>query len=128
MIRHLARLSSKPGRRFCSNLSDGGIDLHLAISKKIETTPVLIFSKSTCPFCTKVQSVLENAGVHDQTIVQIDEYESGAEIQKCLATITGQRTVPNVFIRGNHVGGCDDTIALLNSGQLVQMIEKPFLQ
>lgn len=31
----------------------------------------------------------------------------GADIQAALAEWTGQRTVPNVFIGGNHIGGCD---------------------
>ena len=31
----------------------------------------------------------------------------GSEIQSALAEWTGQRTVPNVFIGGNHIGGCD---------------------
>jgi hypothetical protein len=33
--------------------------------------------------------------------------EDGAELQAALAEISGQRTVPNVFIAGQHIGGCD---------------------
>lgn len=33
----------------------------------------------------------------------------GVEIQSALAEWTGQRTVPNVFIGGKHIGGCDGT-------------------
>lgn len=45
--------------------------------------------------------------------VQFSEGD-GAEIQAALAEWTGQRTVPNVFIGGKHIGGCDgeDFIAL----------------
>jgi len=34
----------------------------------------------------------------------------GSDIQGALAQWTGQRTVPNVFIGGNHIGGCDSKI------------------
>ncbi len=34
--------------------------------------------------------------------------EDGAELQAALAEISGERTVPNVFIAGQHIGGCDD--------------------
>jgi len=33
--------------------------------------------------------------------------DDGSEIQSALAEWTGQKTVPNVFIGGNHIGGCD---------------------
>lgn len=33
--------------------------------------------------------------------------EDGADVQSALAEWTGQRSVPNVFIGGNHIGGCD---------------------
>lgn len=38
----------------------------------------------------------------------------GSEIQSALAEWTGQRTVPNVFIGGNHIGGCDGKIYTLS--------------
>jgi glutaredoxin len=38
--------------------------------------------------------------------------------------MTGQRTVPNVFIRGKHIGGCDDTIKLQDSGKLLSKLNE----
>jgi hypothetical protein len=38
--------------------------------------------------------------------------EDGAELQAALAEISGQRTVPNVFIAGQHIGGCDGKASL----------------
>lgn len=43
-------------------------------------------------------------------------------MQSALAEWTGQRTVPNVFINGKHIGGCDDTVALNNGGKLVALL------
>lgn len=48
--------------------------------------------------------------------------EDGADIQSALAEWTGQRTVPNVFIGGNHIGGCDATTALHKQGKLVPLL------
>ena len=39
--------------------------------------------------------------------------------------MTGQRTVPNVFIRGKHIGGADDTIKLYEEGKLMNLIIPP---
>lgn len=38
----------------------------------------------------------------------------GSQLQSALAEWTGQRTVPNVFIGGNHIGGCDGKITILS--------------
>lgn len=46
----------------------------------------------------------------------------GGSIQNALAQMTGQRTVPNVFVNGKHLGGNDDTQASFRSGALAQMV------
>ncbi|KAK8477114.1 hypothetical protein V6N11_024341 [Hibiscus sabdariffa] len=46
----------------------------------------------------------------------------GSDIQAALAEWSGQRTVPNVFIGGKHIGGCDATTALHNEGKLVPLL------
>ena len=46
----------------------------------------------------------------------------GAEIQAALLDLTGQKTVPNVFINGQHLGGCDSTVAAKESGKLQAML------
>ncbi|MCI26151.1 glutaredoxin, partial [Trifolium medium] len=46
----------------------------------------------------------------------------GGEIQAALAEWTGQRTVPNVFIGGKHIGGCDSVLEKHRAGQLVPLL------
>ena len=48
--------------------------------------------------------------------------DNGAEIQDELTEISGQRTVPNIFINGKHIGGCDKVHQLHAEGKLVPMI------
>ena len=45
--------------------------------------------------------------------------DDGARIQEILTELTGQRTVPNVFLKGKHIGGCDDTLANHKAGKLI---------
>lgn len=50
--------------------------------------------------------------------------ENGAAIQEALLQKTGQRTVPNVFVNGEHVGGCDKTIEAHHNGRLQSLLNK----
>ena len=49
--------------------------------------------------------------------------EAGSKVQAVLANLTGQRTVPNVFVKGEHLGGCDNTLDALNTGEFERMLE-----
>jgi glutaredoxin 3 len=46
----------------------------------------------------------------------------GNNIQREISAMTGQSTVPNVFVKGKHLGGNDDTHAALASGKLQAML------
>ena len=56
------------------------------------------------------------------SVYELDEIEHGDIIQEVLLINTGQRTVPNVFVNGRHLGGNDDTIQALQSGELHTML------
>jgi len=43
-------------------------------------------------------------------------------LQAALTAFSGQRTVPNVFVNGKHIGGNDDTQTLFRSGKLQEML------
>ena len=59
----------------------------------------------------------------DAKVIELNEMDDGNEIQGALLDMSGQRTVPNVFINGKHLGGNDDTQAAARSGQLAKMLE-----
>jgi glutaredoxin 3 len=56
-------------------------------------------------------------------IVELDNEADGSAIQEYLQEKTGQRTVPNVFINGKHIGGNSDVQDLLSKGELQKLIE-----
>lgn len=55
-------------------------------------------------------------------VYEVTEYEQATEIKMALEDLTGQWTVPNVWIGGKHVGGCDDTMRLHSKGELLGML------
>jgi len=82
---------------------------------------VTIFSKSTCPFCSKVENMLKGMGV-SYRIYQADKGEINAGDFAQLKVDSKQNTVPNVWVGETHVGGCDDTMAAKSDGKLKQLL------
>ena len=56
-------------------------------------------------------------------VVELDKMKGGGDIQKELQNLTGQRTVPNVFIKGKHLGGNDDTQRAAVNGKITEMLK-----
>ena len=59
----------------------------------------------------------------DAEVIELDKTQGGDVIQKELYKLTGQRSVPNVFVGGKHVGGNDDTQAAAKSGKLQELLK-----
>ena len=75
-------------------------------------------------FCTRTKNLFaQNALSDDVQIHELDRMPNGSQIQQALAQMTGQSTVPNVFVQGKHVGGNDDTQRAFKSGQLQSMLQ-----
>jgi len=89
---------------------------------EIEGNKVTIFSKSFCPFCKKTKKVFAEIGV-DAKVHELNEMDDGADIQDALLDMTGQKTVPNVFVNGEWVGGNDNTQEAYASGKLEEMLK-----
>ncbi|MCJ1301438.1 hypothetical protein MMC08_004238 [Hypocenomyce scalaris] len=73
----------------------------------IDDNPVAVFSKSWCPYCKASKQLLTEMGARPY-IIELDQVDDGAAIQDALYEITGQGTVPNVFIKQKHIGGNSD--------------------
>ena len=84
---------------------------------------VVIYSKSWCPFCSQAKQVFDGLG-QEYFALELDEIEEGADVQDALMGMTGVRTVPQVFVGGEFVGGCDDTKAALAGGTLQKLVSK----
>lgn len=94
------------------------------IDDLIEHNDVVIFAKTTCPYCKQVFALFDS---HKQKyeVVFLDTDPDGPSIRNELILKTAQATVPNVFIRRLHIGGCDKTKDLEKSGALVDLLNPP---
>jgi glutaredoxin 3 len=84
------------------------------------TAKVVMYSKTTCPYCHRAERLLRERGVADIEIIQIDIERSRRDEMIKLA---GRTTVPQIFIDDRHVGGCDDIHALDRAGGLVPLLQ-----
>ncbi|XP_064399579.1 thioredoxin reductase 1, cytoplasmic-like [Halichondria panicea] len=98
-------------------------DLKATIEEQIKNSHVLIYSKSTCPFCIRVKKLFSVQYV-SFTAVELDTLDNASQYQDNLEQISGQRTVPNVFINGKHIGGCDAVVRLYSTGELAKLLVK----
>lgn len=94
------------------------------IQQMIATQPVVIYSKSWCPYCAQCKAVFDEMS-QSYTAIELDERDDGVELQAALLQMTQQRTVPNVFVGGQHLGGNDDTQQAARSGKLGALLEAP---
>jgi glutaredoxin len=87
-------------------------------------SPVIIFSKSYCPYSKKAKDILLNKYNIDPEpyVVELDEHSIGPELQAEIGRNTGRTTVPNILVNGKSIGGGDDMQALHESGKLEDTI------
>jgi len=100
----------------------GSANLEEAIQQTLAADQVVIYSKSWCPYCAQCKALFDGMS-QPYTVVELDEREDGEQLQDMLLTMTQQRTVPNVFVAGQHIGGNDDTQQAARSGKLAALLE-----
>jgi glutaredoxin 3 len=77
--------------------------------------PVEIYTTPFCPYCVAAKQLLKKKGV---TYAETDVSRDPAMRQAMMRRAGGRHTVPQIFIGGQHVGGCDDLHALDHQGRL----------
>lgn len=89
---------------------------HISGTREDQTMqPVTIYTKYSCPYCHAAKDLLEQKGVAFEEIpVDGDRAKQAAMAEKA----NGRSTVPQIFIGGAHVGGCDDLFDLEAQGKL----------
>lgn len=82
---------------------------------------ILIYTTPICPYCVKAKALLQHKGVEEQ-IREIDVSANETLRMEMMKKSGGRRTVPQIFINGQHVGGFDDLYALDREGKLDAML------
>lgn len=79
------------------------------------TANVEIYTKFGCPYCVRAKHLLDSKGVH---YTEYDVTMGGAKREEMVSRAPGARTVPQIFINDQAIGGSDDLRALDSSGKL----------
>ncbi|MCB1555960.1 MAG: glutaredoxin 3 [Alphaproteobacteria bacterium] len=81
---------------------------------------VEIYTAATCPYCARAKKLLDMKGVsYEEHRLSFSDADAMAKMS---ARADGRRTVPQIFIDGKGIGGCDDLYALDSEGKLDGML------
>lgn len=80
---------------------------------------IIIYSSNNCPYCVQAKQLLTQKGASYHEIrVDLDPTK-----KEEMVALSGRRTVPQIFINDQHIGGCDDLMKLASSGQLDKLLK-----
>ena len=79
---------------------------------------VIMYSTTYCPYCVRARQLLEKKGV-SYTEIRVDEHP---EKRQEMILKSNRHTVPQIFINGQAIGGCDDMYALEHLGRLDELL------
>lgn len=88
----------------------------------VQKYPILMFSLSWCPECKHSLELLDRIGIRKEQIhiIDLDDYkEISIDIRQHMGKLTGRRSVPNLFIKGEYIGGFKRTTEIHERGELV---------
>ena len=81
---------------------------------------VEVYTTNWCPYCNRAKGLLKKLGQeYEETNIENDDSKRDEMIKRA----GGARTVPQIFIDGKHVGGCDELHGLHSSGKLEKMLK-----
>lgn len=81
---------------------------------------IVIYTTPICPYCVRAKALLKQKGV--PRVTEIDVSQDASLREEMTKKAGGRRTVPQIFIGGAHIGGCDDLYALEQEGKLDSLL------
>jgi glutaredoxin 3 len=82
---------------------------------------IIMYTTAYCPYCANAERLLASKGVTEINKIRIDE---NPEQRMEMMEKTGRRTVPQIYINEQHIGGFDDLRALDLAGGLEPLLAK----
>lgn len=99
-------------------------DIHNTIRDQIAANDIVLYMKGSqlfpqCGFSSQVVSILKHLGVDftDYNVLESDDLRQG------IKTFSNWPTIPQLYIRGEFIGGCDIVTEMYESGELAEMVE-----
>ncbi|MBV6273306.1 glutaredoxin 3 [Alcaligenaceae bacterium CGII-47] len=81
---------------------------------------ITMYCTVTCPYCVRAEMLLKQRGVTEITKIHIDRDPA---LRSIMMERTGRRTVPQIYIDDQHIGGYDDLAALDRAGGLAPLLQ-----
>lgn len=81
---------------------------------------VTVYRTGWCPFCQRAEALLNTKQIDQLELIDVDVVPGARATM--VERAGGKTSVPQIFINGQHVGGCDDLHALESSGKLDEML------
>ncbi len=103
--------------------------MHDLIRNQVESNDVILFMKGTpqfpqCGFSGRVVQILDHLGVN---FVGVNVLENG-ELREGIKSFSNWPTIPQLYIKGEFVGGCDIVTEMFQQGELKQHLENKGIQ
>ena len=91
------------------------------IDELINSAHVVVFTMEECRYCINVKKFFDDQNILYREVV-IDPEANGMKIYEQLTAKVNRTSVPQVFVGGQHIGGCDDTLAKHKEGTLLSLV------
>jgi monothiol glutaredoxin len=94
------------------------------IQSQIDSTPVMLFMKGTpmfpqCGFSARVVQILKHANIPFKTVNVLED----PEIRDGIKAFSNWPTIPQLYVKGEFVGGCDIVTEMYQSGELTSLLK-----
>eukprot|EP01060_Flectonema_neradi_P024985 TRINITY_DN33838_c0_g1_i1.p1 TRINITY_DN33838_c0_g1~~TRINITY_DN33838_c0_g1_i1.p1 ORF type:complete len:128 (+),score=14.76 TRINITY_DN33838_c0_g1_i1:51-386(+) len=107
-----------------SSQSNPSMQSKAMVKDMVAQSPIVVFSGTYCVWCVRLQKLLQENELLGMTkTVMLDEHPKGQEYANGLFLLTSQRSIPNVYVNGVHVGGYSEVSHLISTGELQRMLK-----
>ena len=125
-----ARASTRPGKTEAATPSTAAeldAEAERFVDAAIREEPVVMFALEWCEFCWSVRKLFARLGIEYRSVdldsVEYQQGNFGGRIRAVLADRTGAATIPQIFVAGEHIGGCTETFDSWRDGSIPRRLE-----
>jgi cysteine synthase A len=98
------------------------------VAALVRDEPVLLFALEWCEFCWSVRKMFARLGIPYRSVdldsVEYQQGDLGGKIRAVLAARTGAKTIPQIFVDGQHVGGATELFDAWRAGSIQTMLDR----
>jgi cysteine synthase A len=97
------------------------------VHKAVREQPVVMFALEWCEFCWAARKLFTRLGVAFESVdldaVRFQPGDLGGKIRAVLKERTGSPTIPQIYVGGEHIGGCTDLFDAMRAGRLAGLLD-----